>query len=42
MANDVHKIKLLVLWDILCKNTDENHAITPMKYTKKLHNAESA
>lgn len=27
MANDVHKIKLLVLWDILCKHTDENHAI---------------
>ncbi len=22
-----HKIKLLVLWDILCKNTDENHAM---------------
>ena len=27
MANDVHKIKLLVLWDILCKNTDEDHAL---------------
>ena len=27
MANDVHKIKLLLLWDILCKNTDENHAL---------------
>ena len=27
MANDVHKIKLLLLWDILCKNTDENHAM---------------
>lgn len=27
MANDVHKIKLLVLWDILCKKTDENHAL---------------
>ena len=26
MANDTNKIKLLVLWDILCKNTDENHA----------------
>ena len=22
MANEAHKIKLLVLWDILCKNTD--------------------
>ena len=27
MANEAHKIKLLVLWDILCKNTDENHAL---------------
>lgn len=27
MANDIHKIKLLVLWDILCKNTDEDHAM---------------
>ena len=26
MANDVNKIKLLLLWDILCKHTDENHA----------------
>lgn len=27
MANDIHKIKLLVLWDILCQNTDEEHAL---------------
>lgn len=27
MANDVNKIKLLLLWDILCKHTDESHAI---------------
>ena len=27
MANEAHKIKLLVLWDILCKNTDENHVL---------------
>ena len=27
MANEAHKIKLLVLWNILCKNTDENHAL---------------
>ena len=28
MANENgNKIKLLVLWDILCKNTDENHAM---------------
>lgn len=27
MANDVHKIKLLLLWDILFKNTDEDHAL---------------
>ena len=24
---DSNKIKLLILWDILCKNTDENHAM---------------
>lgn len=22
-----NKIKLLILWDILCKNTDEEHAM---------------
>ena len=27
MANEAHKIKRLVLWDILCKNTDENYAL---------------
>ncbi len=27
MANDTHKIKLLILWDILCKYTDEHHAL---------------
>lgn len=27
MANENNKIKLLVLWDILRKNTDENHAM---------------
>ena len=28
MANENgNKIKLLVLWDILSKNTDENHAM---------------
>ncbi len=27
MANETHKIKLLVLWDILCKKTDESHAL---------------
>lgn len=27
MANETHKIKLLVLWDILCKNTDKNLAL---------------
>ena len=27
MANEAHKIKLPVLWDVLCKNTDENHAL---------------
>lgn len=24
---DNNKVKLLILWDILCKNTDENHAM---------------
>lgn len=27
MANENNKIKLLFLWDILSKNTDENHAM---------------
>ena len=27
MANDIHKIKLLILWDILSKYTDEDHAM---------------
>ena len=27
MGNDTQKIKLLALWDILSKNTDENHAM---------------
>ena len=25
MGNDTQKIKLLALWDILCKHTDEDH-----------------
>ena len=36
MANDVHKIKLLVLWDILCKNTDENHAMNSDEIREEL------
>ena len=24
---DNNKVKLLILWGILCKNTDENHAM---------------
>lgn len=36
MANDVHKIKLLVLWDILCKNTDENHAMNADEIREEL------
>ena len=36
MANDVHKIKLLVLWDILCKNTDENHAMSADEIREEL------
>ena len=36
MANDTNKIKLLVLWDILCKNTDENHAMNFDEIQKEL------
>ena len=36
MANDVQKIKLLVLWDILCKNTDENHAMNADEIREEL------
>ena len=35
MANEAHKIKLLVLWDILCKNTDESHALQNVKTENK-------
>ena len=36
MANDIHKIKLLVLWDILCKNTDEDHAMNTDEIINRL------
>ena len=36
MANDVHKIKMLLLWDILCKNTDEDHALNTDELTVHL------
>ena len=36
MTNDTNKIKLLVLWDILCKNTDENHAMNSDEIQKEL------
>ncbi len=36
MANDVHKIKLLLLWDIFCKNTDEDHALNTDKIANLL------
>lgn len=36
MANDTNKIKLLVLWDILCKNTDENHAMNSDEIREEL------
>lgn len=36
MANDTNKIKLLVLWDILCKNTDENHAMNADEIREEL------
>ena len=37
MANENgNKIKLLVLWDILCKNTDENHAMNADEIREEL------
>lgn len=36
MANEAHKIKLLLLWDILCKNTDEDHALNTGELTVHL------
>ena len=48
MTNDTTKIKLLVLWDILCKNTDENHAMDSDEIRKEIakrasqRNAQSA
>ena len=36
MANEAHKIKLLVLWDILCKYTDETHHLNTDEIIKML------
>ena len=37
MANENgNKIKLLVLWNILCKNTDENHAMNADEIREEL------
>lgn len=36
MANETHKIKLLVLWDILCKYTDETHHLNTDEVIKML------
>ncbi len=36
MANETHKIKLLVLWDILCKYTDETHHLNTDEIIKML------
>ena len=36
MANDIHKIKLLMLWDILCENTDEDHAMNTDEIINRL------
>lgn len=33
---DKNKIKLLILWDILCKNTDENHAMNADEIREEL------
>ena len=36
MANENNKIKLLLLWDILSKNTDENHAMNAGEIREEL------
>ena len=36
MANENNKIKLLLLWDILSKNTDENHAMNADEIREEL------
>lgn len=36
MANENNKIKLLILWDILSKNTDENHAMNADEIREEL------
>ncbi len=36
MGNDTQKIKLLALWDILSKNTDENHAMNADEIREEL------
>ena len=36
MANENNKIKLLLLWDILSKNTDENHAMNSDEIREEL------
>lgn len=36
MPNDSNKIKLLVLYDILCKNTDEDHAMNADEIKEEL------
>ncbi len=36
MANETHKIKLLLLWDILCKYTDESHHLNTDEIIKML------
>ena len=36
MANENNQIKLLLLWDILSKNTDENHAMNADEIREEL------
>lgn len=36
MGNDTQKIKFLVLWDILSKNTNENHAMNADEIREEL------
>ena len=36
MANENNKIKLLLLWDILSKNTDENYAMNADEIREEL------
>ena len=41
MANENNKIKLLLLWDILSKNTDENHVMNADEIREELEKTQN-